>query len=607
MKKFNEFINEEVGIKGLKEIVKDKKRCEIYFHKDLDGVTSAIAMKVFLKTYYGIECVDAHQIQYGGMEFAIKDHKAGNLPVLVDFAHSKPMFTIATDHHDSQIGGEDTEATYYKSARANVETISGEIAYSDVFGPTDIELIKTVDSADFLKHDLKPSDIQNAIFKLDKELGGEKNRFLMGLVTNRLLLAYKNKRITVESLDGRSQHDNKNLLECLVLDSNASLLSIFNNIRHYVNNARTSDKAGKLATPQEITENLMDYIERMRSYKFIEDEEDVVEYDPSNWKAQKLLRQGKKVQKGSNFDPKYKIFIQYGGGAMFKPGSYDRYVAFENNPEAEFFCMVWPMGLIQVSGNPFKEKKLKGVDLGKISKEVLAKHEEMLKRITIGLNDLKEELETSSDWKAMKRQEGEEYKGVGFKFSDLKAFYSDCITKNNELVDIGSENLKPQMDKLYEDMGQSDKQMLSEYRISVWELIVRNSGGHKSITNIQGFNFLKYNIPAMEVAYGVKRFQDVMKKVAREFVNTLKEKIDMVDSGGEIEYDTKSVDFQGTVSNENFDYYVVRSGKESKVTKDEFVKMGSSNAMKQKDRSNFTVDHQRKRVIAKFESFKKIA
>ena len=62
-------------------------------------------MKKYLEDN-GIEVVDAHVIQYGDMEFAVKKNDAlgDTMPVLVDFAHGKPMFKIHTDHHDSQIG-----------------------------------------------------------------------------------------------------------------------------------------------------------------------------------------------------------------------------------------------------------------------------------------------------------------------------------------------------------------------------------------------------------------------------------------------------------------------------------------------------------------------
>ena len=210
IKKFNSFVNEEVGIRNIKSTIGDSNKCEIYFHKDLDGVCTAIAMKSFLKTYYRVDTVDTHIIQYGGLEFAIKTGMEGTLKVVVDFAHSKPMFKIATDHHDRQVGADDTKSKYFKPSRSNVEIVSGEISYSDVFLPTDIELIKTIDSANFLKWEIKPEDVQNSIFKFRRELSGEKNRFMMGFVVNRLLLAYKNKRISCKSLDGKRDHINKN-------------------------------------------------------------------------------------------------------------------------------------------------------------------------------------------------------------------------------------------------------------------------------------------------------------------------------------------------------------------------------------------------------------
>ena len=161
IKKYQNFLNEEVGLKNISKIAKLYKTAEIYFHKDLDGVTSAIAMKEFLKNYYQIETVDCHIIQYGGLEYAVKHHQEGNLCVLVDFAHGKPMFHIATDHHDKQSGTEDTQSTYFKHTRSNVETISGEISYADIFTHEDIELIKTVDSANFISNNIKPEYVNN--------------------------------------------------------------------------------------------------------------------------------------------------------------------------------------------------------------------------------------------------------------------------------------------------------------------------------------------------------------------------------------------------------------------------------------------------------------
>jgi hypothetical protein len=610
IKKYGKFINEEVGLRNLSKISKQYKSCEIFFHKDLDGVTSALAMKYFMKTYYNIDTVDCHVIQYGGLEYAIKHCKEGNLPILVDFAHSKPMFIIATDHHDKQSGAEDTESTYFKSARSNTETISGEISYNDAFNTQDIELIKTVDSANFLIHDIKPEDVQNSIFKLNKSLTGDKNRFMMGFVVNRLLLAYKNKRISVTSLNGETDHINRNILECLVLDSNPSLYSMFNNIRNYINNAKVSDRAGVLAKPEEIAKNLATYIDKMKNYKFIEDGDgNVSEYDPTNKRHQHLSTQGAKIGKGVHYDEEYNIISQYGGGALFKPGSYDRYVPFKNFPDANFICIVWPMGLIQVSCNPFKEKKLKDINLGEISKEVLALEEPKLSRFYVSLEDLKMEYETSQDWKKMLKDEGESYEGVGFKFSDLMAFYSDCIFKKDgdKVVNVDIKNekgIQETMDTIYPNMTTTQKSFLKNYKISVWEIIIRNSGGHPSITNISGLSFMKYNKRMLKIGYGTEKYTDVLKMIARSFINNLKVKVDAVSKGKEIAYDTKGVELLGQDTNENFEYNIVdKSGNIIPVSKDDFLKAGADKAMRTDRKSLMTIDQQNKKIIAKFENF----
>lgn len=605
MRNYNSFVNEEVGIRNIKKIIGPMKTAEIYFHKDLDGVTSALAMKHFLETYYQVKTVDAHQIQYGGLEFAIKHHKEGNLCVLVDFAHGKPMFKIQSDHHDKQVGAGDTEGTYFKPARSNVEIISGEISYSDVFTPGDVELIKTVDSANFLKYDINPEDVQNSIFKFNKELSGEKNRFMMGFVVNRLLLAYKNKRITVKSMDGKRDHINKNILECMVLDCTPSLYSMFNNLRHYITTARVSDKAGVLAKPEVLMQNIQKYIDRMKNYRFIEDPDtgDVSEYDPTSRKHQYLTSaKGVKVGKGVHYDEKNKIIIQYGGGSMIQPGSYDRYVPFKNFPDSNFLCMVWPLGLIQVSCNPFKEKKLKDINLGEIAKEVMANHQTILTKILVSLDSIKKEFETSQDWKKMQKEEGPDYVGVGFKYSDLEAFYSDCIYSGGKIIDLSSTNLKKDMDTVYDNLTESQISNLKNYKISAWELITRNSGGHPSITNIQGWGFLKYNRDAMKLAYDTEKYTDVMKKVAREFVDNLKDKIDLFEQGKSIKYDTKGVEFTGQDTNESYTYHLVtKAGQTSQVTKDDFVKAGATKAMKAD--KGITIDPVNKKIIAKFESF----
>ena len=687
-----------VGTKGLEKIPKEAattrdisslveggRQCEIYFHKDLDGLTSALAMKNLLKSQYNIETVECHITQYGGLEFAVLPPEPGNMAVLVDFAHSKPMFTIATDHHQEQVGAEDTSSTYYKHSRSNVETISGEISKQELFNQDDIDFIKIIDSADFLRNGITPDDVQQSIFELDKSQPIKKIKYTMGFVVNRLLLAHKNKRITVQSKDGKRNHINRNLLECLLLDSSPNLYSIFNNLSHYILNAKTSDKLGRLATPEEVAKNLADYIERMKTYK------------------------------DKTFDDDYKIIQQYGGGDMMKPGSYDRYVAFKNTPESEFICIIWPMGLIQVSCNPYKEKKLEDINLGEITKEVLVKYESVFKRYFISLEAIKQVYETSQDWRSMQKALGESYVGVGFRFSDLEAFYVDCIyNKKDEkvsnilnkvaeidfvavdedyqkikvLITIGEntyafsiretekiegiieasvlgnveeysnsiltqkiqkfespialkqlngakdsitnllrrgdliiskrdkisifsdesgmlQELRSAMDTTYDKMTQRQKNYLSDLKIPVWELITRNSGGHPSITNIAGLNFLAYNKRVMKIAYKTEKYTDLLKMISKDFIDNLKEKIDKVNAGELITYNTAGIELYGQDANESFEYQLVDkdSGMAKPVSREEFIKAGAEKGMRTDRKSLMTIDTENRRVIAKFEQF----
>jgi hypothetical protein len=207
----------ESGIRDIKDLAQRYPKAEIYFHQDLDGVTTAIAMKSYLEQH-GIEVIDAHVIQYGDKEFSIKKNDATGdvMPVLVDFAHGKPMFVIHTDHHDRQAGAEDTKSTSFRQSRSNVETISQIVSPKEIFPEKDILLISTVDSANFAKYDITPEQVMNYLFKFDKDSSLLKNKMAMGMVANKLLLAFKNK---------------PGFLEKLVMESTPSLINILVNIR----------------------------------------------------------------------------------------------------------------------------------------------------------------------------------------------------------------------------------------------------------------------------------------------------------------------------------------------------------------------------------------
>ena len=457
----------ESGIRNIRQLSKRYDKAKIYFHQDLDGVTTALAMKNYLENN-GINVVDAEVIQYGDKEFAIKKPSAKGdiMPVLVDFAHGKPMFVIHTDHHDKQIGAEKNASTSFRSSRSNVETISQIVSPSDIFPEMDIKMISTVDSADFVKMDIKPEEVMTYIFQLNKEKELSRNKKIMALVTNKLLLAYKNK---------------PRFLERLVLDSTPSLLNIYQNI------IRLAKEEGYVS-PDVMKQNLESYIEKQKNsdkVKYIEE---------------------------------YGIIAQYGGGALFKPGSYDRYVPFKNYPDANFIVLAWPLGLLQSSCNPFKaNRELKGVNLGEIAQEVLKTFESELKSKIITVDTIK--------YFAEKHKSFDE-DSVGFSYKDMMAMFEDTETgvmgvdktpkgaPADYTVERWQNALTKVLSKPYSSLSDKEIKSLKLLKVTGWDMVQANSGGHKCITNISG------------LMYFGKDGNDFLKAMSSEFVKKLKEKID---------------------------------------------------------------------------------
>jgi hypothetical protein len=424
-------------------------------------------MKKYLEDN-GIDVVGSHIIQYGDKEFAVKKNDATGdiMPVLVDFAKGKPMFVIHTDHHDRQAGAEDTKSTSFRPSRSNVETISQIVSPKEIFPSSDILLISTVDSADFAKYGITPDEVVNYLFRIDKDKSLQKNKMLLGLVINKLVLAFKNK---------------PGFLEGLVMNSNPSLMSILTNIKDWM-------KKTNAPAPEELQKNAEAYKETMKGYPKVEDN----------------------------------IIFQYGGGSMIKPGSYDRYTPFRNNPESDFLIMAWPLGLVQASCNPFKkERELKGVNLGEIAQEVLGKWEGQLKQRTIPLSTIKWISESSKDF-------GPE--SVGFTFKDFKALYGDKFTtmENGEEV---LDHIQEMMEIPFTELPEEHKEMLDKIGVNAWDLIQANSGGHKCITNISGLNYLGRGKRPPQGKYKYDSEKDdspsvkFTKMIATEFERKLKEKI----------------------------------------------------------------------------------
>ena len=182
----------ESGFQNIRQIAKDYNQAIIYYHIDLDGVTSALSAKYYLQNY-GIQTIDCEPIQYGSREYAIrKPEDKDILTVLVDFAHGKSFMKIHTDHHDKQIQY-DNSAKHFRHAKSNAGTISMVISTSNIFPAEDCRIIDMIDSAGYKEENITPWDMIRATLKTDSSKDVWRNRLNIGMITNKLLLAYKNK------------------------------------------------------------------------------------------------------------------------------------------------------------------------------------------------------------------------------------------------------------------------------------------------------------------------------------------------------------------------------------------------------------------------------
>ena len=459
----------ESGIRDINKLKKMFNDVVIVSHQDLDGVVSAVGMKHYFENQ-GFNVIDAQIIQYGDKEWSLKksDPDKKILYCLCDFAHSKPMFTIHLDHHDRQAGVESGTTTNFRQARSNVETISQIVSPRDLFPSSDILLISTVDSANFAMNNISVDEVINYLFKLDKDSSLAKNKMALGLVANKLLLAFKNK---------------PGFLEELIMKSTPSLMNILQNIK------RIMVEKGYTKIP-ELEKNKEEYIKQMKT--------------------------------SPNVKVEGNIIVQYGGGNMMNPGSYDRYVPFKNNPEADFIVIAWPLGLVQASCNPYKkERELKGVNLGEIAQEVLSKWEGGLKEKEIPLSTIK--------W-ISERSKGFGPESVGFTFKDFVALYGNKY----KIMDNGRETLTrigKMMEKPFTELSEEEKEMLDKITINAWDLIQANSGGHKCITNISGLSYLgrSKRPPAGAYKYDSESedspYVKFTKMIQSEFVRVLQSKI----------------------------------------------------------------------------------
>ncbi len=466
--KAQEAINrvDESGIRDITSLAKQYKEATGYFHQDLDGVTSALGMKAYLERY-GIKTIKVIPINYGTSEFVADIPKKGTLSWMVDFAHGKPFMNIHTDHHDGQTGIITGTSTDFSKDPANVAAISAKISPSELFPPKDLEVIKMIDSAGFAKQGINPDQVMNAAFGYDDTINVEKNHFAMGMVVNKLLLANKNK---------------KDFLQDVVMQAKPSLISMYNIIVKLAKkDGFKPSNAIQKGTENYISQQTGNMVKPMT--------------DP------KKLKMGQSTIWGTTV-------VQYGGGFMGGANVYDRYTPFKLYPDADYLCIGWAMGLVQVSKNPFKSGK-NPIHLGKfVMDNIMNKYKSKLQNKMVTLGDLKRGFEGD-----IRKKGG--YESMGFKWEDFAALFSQKQVKG---VDLSSEGgwtsfIKKISAVKFDNLSYKQKQMLDRIKVSLWDIIIAQSGGHSDITNIQGISF-----------WGKDYVDDLLKPIMSDIAKEMKDK-----------------------------------------------------------------------------------
>ena len=459
---------DESGIRNMRSLAKSHSKAVIYMHIDGDGIVSAISLKHILENEYKLKVIDAIPIQYGAQQWAVKKIKdPDTLVCMVDFAQGKPFLHIWTDHHSGEKTGVPSQAsTSFISAPANAYHISTQMSKRQVFLDRDMEIINTVDSADFYKKGLTPDDIMRAAFGLDKTISVKDNHFRMGLVVNKLLLSYKNK---------------PEFLKKLVMNSKPSLISMYNVIR------RIAKQEG-YNPPEKVEKEQQAYISQQK--------ENIKEF--SSAKDVETMKNGESAMLDD-------VVVQYGGGKMGKGVQFDRYTVFKNHPDANYLVMMWPMGLIQVSANPFKNKNTT-VNFRDVVMDSLEKYETQFKNKMITIEELKRKFEDLVTKHKIDQ-------AVGFTFDDLiQQFTRDQIIgldieKSGKWKDI----VKDIINKKYKDLSPKQKNILKKVKVSFWNVVMSMWGGHDyGIVNLPGFEFLGKGYP-----------DNYMKPIASEIVKKI--------------------------------------------------------------------------------------
>ncbi|MBN1386468.1 hypothetical protein JW968_05855 [Candidatus Woesearchaeota archaeon] len=297
------------------------RRLDLYFHKDFDGVISALAYKEMVQVP-GLTVVPK-EAQYG--EILSQEVPAGDINALVDFAEGFDGLQHHIDHHSGSYQANASCITeFYPGAKSNAGVLITELLKRG--GQSILLLSLMAEAADCIDsaghHELGFSHNEQRRYIIDEEVESccdMQLKMQHYFALNKTLMALKNKHV-----------GSKRYLERFVQDCETwhpvEMLHLAYELALQV---KVKGKPLFEGSPREFFEMLQkngdDYRHRFgQSGKPVFDDGILVLNQPIT--------------------------------SMFALGSYDRYVPFEAYPDTRFLINNWPgMGLLQVSCNPARQ------------------------------------------------------------------------------------------------------------------------------------------------------------------------------------------------------------------------------------------------------------
>jgi len=405
---------------------------EIYYHNDLDGVTSAIMIKKYIEENTNLKLHKTYVMSIMESEFIIKKPDPTKFSILVDFSRYKKGINLFIDHHDTNKTGLNSDEciSIIDGSKASNVSVINEYLCKDIntFNTDELVGIDIVDGAQFCEYGIYPEQLNGYVY--------DKDKYLQAILLSKMINAYK--------------HED-DLLNALVESSNTSFDNIYETLNYIIEFTE--------ATPVNImNDNTRDYVD---SYK--------------KSKKHYVLNDSIVVQDGTVAN-------------CYNKGSYNRYGSFINYPDSNFVCTYWDFSqLISLSYNPFKHNNInpKYNLIEEVLDKIISSYKDRFIELdqTISLYDVKKLLEQNID-----SPKGYKENSIGFTYNDLKIYLPDTYkdiqkTFGNRFEQC--ENLLIKLlDKTYTKLEQSEIEFLDSIKSNVYELVKNLSGGHKTIINI---------------------------------------------------------------------------------------------------------------------------